>query len=345
MRRTFIGVAVSTICLFVASTAGLAYQLATDDEDDAEAAGRPSSTTTTTTATTTTRAASEDDEQEQTAPQVRLVDPGAEPRREMRLRLVAGSTTRTLMESRVTLVATVDGEALPQNPASGFRAVLVQRVTRVDGNGTADVELTYTGVEAVTAAGTSPDQVEGMNDALSDLEGLTGTARIDSRGRVLEMSTDSDRISNPVVASAIESFSSQIQSLSAPFPVEPVGVGARWTYTAAANIMGFTLRSTFQYTLSALDGDDYELDATSTSDAPEQPSALGGIAGLISGDRQRVEKFDIRSAATVGGSLTEPFRSTGVETGQGDIAMEITTDGTTQRIDMHIETENRLARA
>ena len=339
MRRSFLGLVVATALLFVASSAGLAYQLATDDDD--KVAGRPSSTT------STTRTAEEEDEEEgvesdEAASEVTVLDPGAEPRRKLRLRPVAGSTTRTVMESRIALTTSIAGESLPMDPAPGFRAVLVQRVDRVDEDGTAHVELSYTDVEAVGAPGADPELVESMNDTLADLENLKSTARIDARGRVLEMSTDSDEISNPLAARTIESLSSQMQNLSAPFPAEPVGLGARWSFSSEASVMGLKMRSTFQFTLSALDGDAYQLDVTSTSEAPPQTSAFGSFAALFSGARTSIEKFDVRTSGSVGGSLTEPLRSSATESGIGDIGMEVSVDGTTERIDLHLETENRL---
>jgi hypothetical protein len=167
-------------------------------------------------------------------PAVVLDSPGAQPRRPLALRVTAGSTTKVAMVSKLGLKMTIDGQAAPVGVLPATRMVMEQRVDRVDADGTARFSVSFPEVSVVATPGADPTAVEAAEDALQSLKGVTGTGAVDVHGNVSDTTYDTRSVSEPALRSTLDSLTSQMGNLSAPFPTEPVGVGARWTVTSTA---------------------------------------------------------------------------------------------------------------
>ena len=109
--------------------------------------------------------------------------------------------------------------------------MLDEVVDKVDPDGTAHYSVTFKEVTVVGGTGTDPEVVSQTQASLDQLEGLTGTGTFRPHGGGQTLSYDTAAITDPAIRSTIDSISSQVGNLSAPFPTEPVGVGARWTTT------------------------------------------------------------------------------------------------------------------
>lgn len=325
MRRSFVGLACATFILFASSSASLVVKLGeTDDPAVVAAAGA-----------TRERDLSEVDPRP-ADDKVKLLDAGVEPRRPLRIRPVFGSTIETVMEGRIRLDTQIDGQSVSMGPAPGFRMLLVQRVDRVQPNGTAQFAMTYTAVGAVGGPGIDPALVAEVNAAIGDLEGLTGSAEVDARGQVQRASFDTGQVSDPVAKSLLDSVSSQVRNLSAPFPYEPVGVGARWTVEDQATLVGITMDSTATYTLTAREGDSYELGVTGTATATSQTIAF---PGMPKGAEATVSRFEVRTTGTAAGDVGDILPSTSQMSAEGDIVIRVTEGGQAGRVVQHLEME------
>lgn len=329
VRRSFTTLAIATAVLFVSSVAGLAVKVAGKDGD--------SEVVTVAGSTTSSGAGTSDT----TAPPpgagdpVTLLDAGSGPRRALRIRPVAGSTSRTSVEARITLDMSIDGErfAMPSTP--GVRMVLAQRVDRVDTDGRVHLTLTYTDVAPIDE-GTDPGVIAAVEAALEDLEGLHGTVVLDARGQVEEAAIDTSGVSDGMARNLLDSLISQISNLSAPFPREPVGIGARWTVTTRAVLVGITTDSTATYTLTGRDGDAYQLGIVAKAVAAPQSIDLPGVPG---GTEASVSRFEVRTTGTTSGTASGALPTNSKVTAEGDIVMLVTADGETGRVVQHLEME------
>lgn len=328
MRRSFIVLVVATAVLFASSAAGLAVKLAADDDTSEVAATGPDTAARKPAAPAETPAAGDD--------KVTVIEVGAEPRRPLRLKPVAGTTVRTALTARVAIDQTVDGERLDTPAVPGFTMVMVQHVDSVDAAGSAQVTLTYTDVKAAQGPDSDPAVVEAVNTALGDLEGLSGTAVVDARGEVQESTLDTDGVEDPVAKSMLDSLDSQLRNLSAPFPREPIGVGARWTARTKATLVGITAETTTTYTLTEWDGDHYELAVVAKVTAPSGPVEL---PGLPAGTDAAISRFEVRTTGTVGGDVMGALPTSASSAAEGDMAFRITEDGRTGRLEQHLEME------
>jgi hypothetical protein len=164
-------------------------------------------------------------------PVVRLLDPGGEPRRELRYHLEVGQTDRSVA---TTSVASRVQPAEPTWPEPmTLRATTDQTVVGADGDGVFHLETVYTEVELVSG-GDDPFFADDSAQVRA-LAGTTTGQSVDDRGRVLS----SETIIGPGWAAAgihlgfmpglIDVENLQLSRL---LPDEPVGVGASWQVTS-----------------------------------------------------------------------------------------------------------------
>jgi len=268
---------------------------------------------------------------------VTLEEAGAQPRQPLTLKIATGSVARAAMVNKLGIELTVDGRALPMGVAPATKVVIEQRADRVDADGTTHFSVTFADVSVVATPGADPALARQVEAGMAQLEGLRGTGVVDAHNEVRSFSIDSGRVTDPTVASTLGSVSSQIGNLSAPFPKEPVGVGARWTVRRSATITGFTMEMTTRYTLRSRAGDRYELDITQEAVSRRGPASFPNLPPEI---RATVADFTLQSKGRLSGNLTRTIPLTSSMTGTGDGTLTVTVGGEdgTMRQRMTIDT-------
>ena len=271
-----------------------------------------------------------------------LDDPGAQPRQALTLRVPAGTRSKVAFESRIGLQMTIDGSDLPTGELPGTSIVLDEVVDKVDPDGTAHYSVTFRDVTVVGTAGTDPAVVSQTQASLRDLEGLTGTGTFAPHGGGQTLAYDTSGVTDTTLRSTIDSISSQVGNLSAPFPAEPVGVGARWTTKSTATLNGITVDTTTQYTLRSRTGDAYELDFTQSADAPPGPAAF---PNLPAGTRASITTFTVKSTGHTTGDLGHHMPQTSTTTGTGDGTFTVTVGANRATLDEHLTIDFTLSPA
>jgi len=267
------------------------------------------------------------------SPSVKLEEAGAEPRQPLVLRIASGSRSKAALESTIGLELTIDGETLPSPVLPGSRTVLDQRVDRVEPDGTIHYSVSFTEVSVLGGPGVDPELVKATQDALDQLAGLEGTGTVDSHGGNQSLTFDTASITDPALEQLIDSVSSQVGNLAAPFPREPVGKGARWTVTSTATINGITMNTTNHYTLRSRTGDHYEIDVTQEASAP--PGAAD-IPNLPAGTRATITSFELESTGKVSGDLTRQLPLTSTISGSGDGVFTIVAGPQRAKLEQHL---------
>ena len=255
-------------------------------------------------------------------PVVTLDSPGAQPRQPLVLRLAAGSSAKVAMVNKLTLKITVGGQAAPSSVVPGTRQVITQRVDKVEADGSANVSITFSDASVVPTPGADPAVVQATQAGIEPLNRLRGTQTIDADGSVRNVTFDTSAVTDPAIKGTLDSMTSQLGSLSAPFPREPVGVGARWTVTSTATLAGIKMTTTTRYTLRSRTGDRYELDQTQEAAAVPGPVPL---PNLPAGAQASVTSFTVKSTGQISGDLTRhlPTKSSIKGTGDGTFAMTV----------------------
>lgn len=273
-------------------------------------------------------------------PSVTLDDPGSEPRQALVLRVAPGTTAKVALESQIGLELVVDGNALPSGVIPATRTVLESRVDSVDPDGNIRFTATVIAVSVVDTPGSDPAVRRQVQGSLEQLQGLGGTGTVDAHNGSQTLTFDTSSVTDPTLKSTLDSVASQVGSLAAPFPREPVGTGARWTAETTATINGITMNTTTHYTLRSRTGDRYHLDFTQEASAPPGPAT---IPNLPPGTRTVITSFLVETTGELDGDLTRPLPTTSTATGVGDGTFTVSVGAEEATLVEHLTTDFTLS--
>jgi hypothetical protein len=187
---------------------------------------------------------------------------------------------------------------MPTMPA--IRIPVSIRTTEVLADGSARYDAVMGAPSLAENSGDNP-MGQMIGPALSMMDGAKTSAWVDARGQTLDARFEMPDSANPMLAQALgsvtDSFQGQMQQMSAPFPAEAIGIGARWQVTTAMQLMGIGMSLTSDYTLVARDGDIVELavNMTQTLDA----DAASVLPGITPGEQAALTGFSSESAGTM----------------------------------------------
>ena len=252
------------------------------DKDDPPSAASHATTTPTTTGSTTTTTAA--------IPAPKVTDPGAEPRRALRLVLAEGTTASVTVTSDLVVVQHDAGGDQTVDPPPVVQTIRYT-VGKVDAAGAAvSFEVTDAAV-ATTGTALSPTEITKLTAALAPLKGLHGEGHLSPQGHYDHVSFTIPRGIDASVRTQIRALSGSVAALQPRLPDDAVGVGGTWTATDTTSLSGITLGQTTTYVVTAIDGDAVSYRSTTTVTGPAQPlsaEALGTLPGtaadLVSAD-------------------------------------------------------------
>lgn len=211
------------------------------------------------------------------SPIVTLVSAGAEPRNPIRYAISNGRREHVSMDMTLGLSMDMAGMPLPAMQLPTMRTGADVAVTDVSSAGDASYTLAFTDMAWVNAAGVDPAILTALQSMGVDVKTMTATATVSPRGVSRNMVFDTSRVANPQVAQMLTSMSSTAQSLTLPFPEEPVGIGAHWEARQTLAVNGM---QTFQKTgveLVSRDNTSCTVRTTLEQTAPAQSVALPGL--------------------------------------------------------------------
>lgn len=230
-------------------------------------------------------------------PELTLLEAGKPPRKELRLGAKLGHSEAMRMVMQMSIGMEMNGKKAPASKLPPMLMDMTLKVADVnDQRLRYDFVLTDTGVPA--AAGTPPKLVRVLEQALATLQGMKGHAVVTRRGVTKEAKISMPGKANAQTQQIVQGMEQALQQISAPFPEEPVGVGARWKLVTPMHQNGVSLQQTAIYTLKKITGDRLELDVTLTQTAPKQKvqSPIGVTVDLLSlsskGDGDMTMKLD-----------------------------------------------------
>lgn len=208
-------------------------------------------------------------------PAVTLLDPGAEPRRALRMTLTPGARAEITFTVDLHLTQRSGPEAPDQlvDPPATVQTVRFE-VRRADETG-ADVAF------EVVDAGVVPDdaaiddaQLVALTASVREVVGLTGELRVDDRGRLAAIDYTPPASLDPTVAASLAGVEDAFAGVVPVLPTEPVGRGARWRTEGPARTTGVTVQQTVTYEITELTPDHLVYTAATVQTAG--PQELGG---------------------------------------------------------------------
>lgn len=270
---------------------------------------------------------------------VEVLENGAEPRAPLRFEFAEGTPFRVEMVMKIGIEIEVDGEALPSTPLPATRVVMAGKIDRVEAE-TAEYSFRYEDVTVEPDAGVDPQVARAMEGAFAAVDGVSGTAAVTTRGATTRASVDTSKISDATAKSTLDSLTSQMSSLTVPFPAEAVGIGARWRGIRAATLNGVETRATTTYRLVEREGNRFrvELEQDVTASSGEV-----NVAEMPAGTSAEIVSYDVANNGVVAGSLDAVMPTSSELRGGGDIQMRIRQGEETGEMKQRLTLELRVA--
>ncbi len=244
------------------------------------------------------------------APQLKLLEAGAEPRKVLRLHPQAGDKQSLAVNIKMVMDIQM-GEVQSQSMKLPAMILPVDlSVQSVSPQG----DITYNMVlgEATVAdePGTLPQIAETLKSALSSCKGLAGTGKMSNRGLSGTMDIKMPAEADPQTRKTMEQMKDSFSKMGIQLPEEAVGVGAKWEVRMPIQSQGMTLDQTTVYELVAREGDRCTAKTTITQRAGNQKIESPAMPGLkvdltkMTGQGTGEVVFDLGKLTPVNGKST-----------------------------------------
>ena len=262
------------------------------------------------------------------SPVVTIVSAGAEPRTPIRYAFSNGRKEHASMDMTMGVSVDMGGMSMPamQMPTMHTGADLA--VTGVSPAGDASYTLAFTDLTWINSAGVDPAVMTALQSMGVDLKAVSGSATVSQRGVSRDVIFDTSKITNPQMAQMMGSMSATTQSLTLPFPEEPVGSGAHWVARQTLTMNGM---QTFQKTDVELVSRDATSCTVRTKLEQTAPPQTVTLPGLPPGVEASLESMTGTGTTT----MTIHFDSL-VPTSEGNVqtraVMNVAMGGDTQRM-------------
>lgn len=220
---------------------------------------------------------------------VTLVDAGTAPHRALRIGAALGHKELVRLEMGMTMTMSLGGlgshtAAMPTIISDMSMEVL--EITPQDELVVA-TETTSAGVGADDGQ-IDPALVGQLEASLGGLQGMRIRSTMDRRGNSVASSLELPDAMDPATRAQVDSMNSSLSQITAPFPIEPVGVGARWDSAMVVENQGMQILQIVHYEIEDLAGDE----VTFTYDYEQVLVGMGAMEGLPPGAAVEILSFD-----------------------------------------------------
>lgn len=199
---------------------------------------------------------------------VKLISTGGEPRSPLRYKVSSGLKARTSATMAMGMSMDMGGMAMPEMKMPVMKMEVAMTVTSVAANGDIAFAMSIPSASFDTA-GVDPAIAAAMQGVNTDMSAVTTTGVMTSRG-LTNQALSYDKVTDPQLKQVLETAGPMVQSMSFPFPEEPVGIGAKWEVRQRANSGGIMAMSTATAELVAVEGSKITLKITTSQTAPPQ---------------------------------------------------------------------------
>ncbi len=268
--------------------------------------------------------------------QAKLLEAGAEPRKELRLHPQPGAKQTSIMSINLTVEMTM-GEMPSQTMK--VPPITITSETTVQGvsdQGDIAFDLVITKAELGAESGALPQLVEPIKAALASVQGLAGTGTASSRGLGKGMEFKLPANATPQTRQLIEQIKEASDTLVVPLPAEPVGPGAKWEARIPLKSQGATIDQTATYQLASVEDERLVVKSTITQRAGKQTIESAALPGIKLNLTKMTGK-GTGSASLVLTQLLPAERTLGLQTEQS-----VTMDAGGQAQPLTVKTDLRL---
>lgn len=209
-------------------------------------------------------------------PEIKLLEPGSEPRKVLRLHPKPGDK-QSLTVTRTTSVEIKAGQTQTPVKLPAMTFTMDTSVKEVTSEGDITYEFVVNDATVADDAGVMPQVATAMKAAVSGVKGLTGTGHISSRG---VNKTEINSPANPQLQQIVNEVKDTFDNAFARFPEEAVGAGARWEARERVKAQGMNMTETTTYQLASLEGERVIAASTGTASAANQKIESPAMQGV-----------------------------------------------------------------
>lgn len=213
----------------------------------------------------------------------KLIDPGSEPRKVLRLHVKPGDKQTMIMTLKMDVSMDMPGapagaaNAIPKLPGISIPAdVTIQSVAP---NGDITYEMAFEEPGIADEPGTQRQVVQAMKTALSGLKGLTVTGVLSDRGVNKKVDIKEGANVNPQARQTLDQMKDSMINMGSPLPDEPVGAGAKWEVKMPVKSQGMNVDQTTDYQLVSATGDRVSTTFTQSQSAANQKLQSASMGG------------------------------------------------------------------
>jgi hypothetical protein len=212
--------------------------------------------------------------------QVKLLEPGAEPRKVLRLKPNQGDQQTLIMTIKTIMNMQLGDIPEQKMKLPGMEMTLTTTVKEVSKEGDITYEVQFTDSSIIEDVEVMPQISEGMKTVLANMKGMSGTASMSSRGISKKLDLKAPEGADPQTKQTVDQMKQSLSSLSAPLPSEAVGIGAKWEAKMPFQSQGMKINQTVVYELTSLEQDRLSAKSTITQSAANQKIQNPTMPGL-----------------------------------------------------------------
>lgn len=268
---------------------------------------------------------------------VKLLEPGAEPRRELRFKPQIGDKQVLKFTTKMATETFLGDKPMPAFKIPAIMVPMSLTVTGVAENGDISYDVSLAEPSLAEEPGSSPEMLKMMKSALSGLKGLMGSGKLSSRGVAISFnfkSAGNDAQSKQMLAQMHDSMA----NISLMVPEQPVGQGAKWEINRPIKSQGVAITQISTYELLSMEGDQLTLKTTVKQTAGRQKAQLPNMAG----GQAEVIKMTGAGSGEIAGSLAQAFPSKALASIQSELEMSVTTAGQSQGVVVKTDIQTTL---
>ncbi len=210
---------------------------------------------------------------------IKLIDPGAEPRRELRYKFQVGRPDTVIMDMKIAVAMELGGQKQPENEAPPIRMAITIAPEAVTPEGDLRYQFRLTSAEVLKDKNTQPTMAQALEAQLKPAVGMSGFAVVSSRGITKDAEFNAPAGVGPQVQQLLENLRGSVRNLASPMPEEAVGKGAKWEVVVPLDTPALKLMQTSTHTLRDLNGDKGTVDIALRQEAPAQRMTLPSQRG------------------------------------------------------------------
>jgi len=203
--------------------------------------------------------------------QVKLLNPGAEPREQLRFKVQPKQSQTTKISMKINVDTKLNGQPVPRVNTPAINLIMDVEVTKVEENGDVYANFIYSDIEVAPDSETSPEVLSAVNAKIQQIKGLKGSIVFDNRGLTKTYQIYFPESADADLKKSLESTLNSLETTSNPLPLEAVGTGAQWEVTSVINSGGINLKQIATYSLLEVKDEQVALDLVVQQQGNQQP--------------------------------------------------------------------------